>query len=396
MNNTNSKTLSDRPQMNLSSDLDGSQIAQLEEGQVSAQMILQASAYYVMIVLSLIGNTVVIKAVKRIGWKLRRQVYYLFMVNLSVADLLFAIENIPIICTNLLLNGIWQVEGPFGNFLCRFDWFVSLILILTSNLTILAIAVEKFCGIVFPLRRYVSKKRAYMIIASTWLASGIYASPLFSPSFAYLQSRNGNFRCHLCTECERVIHWFIFQTVLLAIGFVTTLVLYSAIGIKIWLGKTPGVQLHECQLRAQAKKYKALKMLAMLVVVFYISFIPFWIYQLLLYLGFKLGPHYGQVFAFLMYCNGALNPVIYSLYNSDIRAEFKALFTCKKPLERPRSFVTWQTRRRNEDLELSALYPQSPELSMRNIKARSCWIGASGREVNGETNAAYIYEDTRL
>ena len=399
MRNPSAANFSVETPVNYSTYSDGSQTQLSEEqGQVTVWKILQVFAYYVMILLSLIGNTVVIKTIKRIGKKLRRQVHYLFIVNLSAADLLFALENIPMACTYLLLNGAWKVEGRFGSFLCRFDLFLSLVLILTSNLTILAIAVEKFCGIFFPLRAYVSRKRAFVIIASTWLVSGIYASVLFSSSFAYLRKRpDGNYSCHLCIKCEKVIHWFIFQTVLLAAGFLTTLILYSANGIKIWLGTTPGVQLHEHQLRAQAKKLKAIKMLAMLVVVFYISFIPFWIYQLSVFLGFhfRLGSYYGQISAFLMYCNGAINPLIYSLYNLDIRGEFKAIFTCKKPLVRPRSsVVTFQTRRRAEDLEMSKLYQRSPEPNGRN-NSRSCRISQHAATLD-VTNLAFVFEDTRL
>ncbi|XP_022795373.1 neuropeptide FF receptor 2-like [Stylophora pistillata] len=255
--------------------------------------------------------------------------------NLSLADLLFSVENIPIIYTHLILEGAWQIHGRFGDFLCRLDMFFSALLILTSNLTILATAVETFLAIFFPLRTLISTKRAYFIILSTWLVSCIYCAPLFS--FAHLEKDDedpeGKVICTVCTDCEKVVRWFIFQTVLLAAGFIVTLTLYSAILIKIWLRTVPGIQLYEVQRRKPAKKNKALKLLATLVLVFYISFIPFWIYQLSLHFNFstKLGSYYSKISAFLMLCNGAINPVIYTIFNSDIRLEFKSLFTCKSP-----------------------------------------------------------------
>ena len=372
---------------NLSSHLDGSE-THLEGGQsTTARNVTQAFAYYIMILLSLIGNTVVIKAIKRTGKTVRRQVHYIFIVNLSVADLLFALENIPMVCTHLLLNGAWKIEGNVGTFLCRFDLFLSIILILVSNLTILAIAFEKFCGIVFPMKTFVSRKRSYVIVGSTWLIGALYASPLFSSGFAKLKNYpDGNYRCDLCITCEKVVNWFILQTAVLATGFVITLILYSAIGVKIWLRKTPGFQFREFQRRAEVKKHRAIKMLAMLVVVFYISFIPFWIYQLSIYLSFHkiLGPKYGQISAFLMYCNGAINPLIYSIYNLDIRGEFKALLTCKKPTERPRSFMTIQTRRQTET---------TAELTVKN---KVCPCYKIHQEVTGTKNDGFICEDTRL
>lgn len=338
--------------------------AELEDDEVTAWNIIQVFAYYLMILLSLIGNTVVIKAIKsRLGRKKRRKVHYIFIMNLSVADLLFAVENIPITCTHLLMNGAWKVQGRLGNFLCQFDMFLSAILILTSNLTILAIAVEKFCGIFFPLRTFVSKKRAHFILACTWLVGGLYSVPLFF--FAFLKKYpDGNFRCYVCVNCEKMVHWFVFQTILLATGFVITFVLYTAIGLKIWLRKMPGIHLYEIQRRGQAKKYKALKMLAMLVVVFYVSFIPFWIYQLSLHFNFrdKLGSHHGKISAFLMFCNGAINPVIYSIYNLDIRRGFKSLCHClhKKPSWRNRmQFPSQATRRGYQDFEMKTIKRQS-------------------------------------
>lgn len=393
MNSGNGTNCSVNSPRNSTSDAGGTQT------QIQQTQAILAVVYYIMVALSLVGNTVVIKAIKRIGKTLRRQVHYLFIVNLSVADLLFAVEMIPMICVHMLLNSAWHIKGRFGNFLCQFDVFLSAVLILTSNLTILAIAVEKFLGIFFPMKTFVSKKRAYFIITSTWLVSGLYSAPLFF--FAHLKTRpDGRVTCTVCLTSEKVVRWFIFQTILLAAGFAITLTLYSAIGVRIWHHKTPGFQLHEVQRGVQAKKHKALKMLAMLVFVFYVSFIPFWISQLSLHFSFydKLGPYYNAISAFLMLCNGTANPVIYSVYNLNIRDEFKSLFTCKTPVERRQS---WQSisfrnrafrRQKYEDLELNTSPLPSPIIALRstnnNVKAV--------KPVTGQQNAAFVYEETRL
>lgn len=371
---------------------------QLAKGksELTTWTIVQVLAYYAMILLSLIGNTIVIKAIKRIRSNLRRQLHYLFIVNLSVSDLLFAVENIPMVCTYLLMNGSWKIEGSLGSFLCKFNSFTSLVLILTSNLTILAIGVERFCGTFSPLKVFISKKRAYFMIACTWLVSGIYSSPLLSSCFADLErSPDGSMRCHLYVESQKVIHWFVLQTVLLAAGFVTTLVLYTAIGIKIWRGKTPGIQLKSVQLRMHARKIKAVKMLAILVTVFYISFIPFSIYQLSVFFGFhlKLGSHYGQIAAFLMYCNGAINPVIYSVYNESIRNEFKALFNCKKIILNPQRslFLTSQITRRLKNLGFRQFHDTRDKAGPCQPRGLQVAVVAAPSNLVG-----FAFEETRL
>ena len=392
MNNTNGTNIS------VNSPTDSSSAAGETQTQVRQTQAILAVVYYIMVILSLVGNTVVIKAIRRIGKTLRRQVHYLFIVNLSVADLMFALEMIPMICVHMLLNSAWHIKGRFGLFLCQFDVFLSAVLILTSNLTILAIAVEKFLGIFFPMKTFVSKKRAYFIIASTWLVSGLYSAPLFV--FAHLKvGRSGTVTCAVCLTCKEVVRWFTFQTILLAMGFVITFSLYSAIGVRIWLHKTPGFQLQEARRGVQARKHKALKMLAMLVFVFYVSFIPFWISQLSVHFGFydKLGSHYSVISAFLMLCNGTANPVIYSVYNLDIRGEFKSLITCKTSVERRQSLQSLSFRnrairkRKYEDLELNTTPQTSPMVALRsnnNVKA--------AKPVTDQINAAFVFEDTRL
>ncbi|XP_074607401.1 neuropeptide FF receptor 2-like [Acropora palmata] len=362
--------------------------------QLNAWTIVQLLAFYAMLLLSLIGNTLVIKAVTGNRKTTTRQLHYLFIVNLSVADLLFAVENIPIAFAQLILNGAWKIEGNFGSFLCKFDFFLSLVVILTSNLTILATGVERFHGIFYPLKTFSSKKCAYVIIASTWLVSGIYALPLFSSAFAYLQrSPDGNMRCNLCIECDKVIQWFIFQTVLVATAFAATLILYSAIGVKIWRRKTPGFQLERFQIQAQTKKIRALKMLAMLVTVFYISFIPFFVLQLSIFFGFlsKLGAHYGKIAAFLMYCNGAINPLIYGIYNERIREEFKALFKSKK-LRRSCFCLSFETTRRPPAIGLQVKQLQDAGNQKSSYQSKSTFNVAC----SGEANQAFPYEETRL
>ena len=340
----------------------------------------------------------VIKASRRIGKNLRRPVHFLFIINLSVADLLFALEMTPMICVHLLLGGVWHIRGQFGEFLCRFDVFLSAVLILTSNLTISAIAVEMFLGIFFPLKALLSKKRAYFIIAATWFVSGCYSSPLFS--FAHLKAHGiGDVICFVGIKNEEVVQWFTFQTVLLAAGFVITLALYSAIGIKLWLLKSPGFHFHEAQRKGRVKRAKALKMLVMLVFVFYVSFIPFWILQLSLHFGFydKLTPHYSTISAFLMLCNGTVNPVIYSAYNTDIRDEFKSLITCKPPPERLRSLIAFYTRaiRKKKFKDLEARSPNQ-QFPMDGLPRRISGQSTKLKPIAGEKNLACSFEDTRL
>lgn len=137
--------------------------------------------------------------------------YYFFIVNFFVVDLLFVVENIFMVFIYLIMNGVWKVEGSFGLFFCKFDLFLLLILILMLNLIIMVIGLEKFCGIFYLMRMFVLKRCVYMIIVFMWLISGIYVLLFFLLSFVYfLRFFDGNMRCNFCIECKKVIYWFIF------------------------------------------------------------------------------------------------------------------------------------------------------------------------------------------
>ena len=94
-----------------------------QSNNVTVWVIFLVFAYYLAILLSLVGNMVVIRAIKRIVGAFRRKVHYLFIVNLSAADLLFAAEMIPMICVHMLLSGEWLIKGRFGNFLASSTCF---------------------------------------------------------------------------------------------------------------------------------------------------------------------------------------------------------------------------------------------------------------------------------
>lgn len=109
----------------------------------------------------------------------------------------------------------------------------------------------------------------------------------------------------------------------------------------------------------------------------------------------KLGRYYSVISAFLMLCNGTANPVIYSVYNLDIREEFKSLITCKTPVERRQSLQSISIRnrairkRKYKNLELNTSPQPSPMIALRNINNNM-------KPVTGQQNAAFVFEDTRL
>lgn len=127
--------------------------------------------------------------------------YYLFIVNFFVFDLLFVVENIFMVCIYLLMNGSWKIEGSLGFFFCKFNLFMFLVFILMLNLMILVIGVERFCGIFSLLKVFILKKCVYFMIVCMWLVSGIYFLLLFLFCFVdFERFFDGSMRCYFYVE----------------------------------------------------------------------------------------------------------------------------------------------------------------------------------------------------
>uniref|UniRef100_G3NCG7 Pyroglutamylated RFamide peptide receptor n=1 Tax=Gasterosteus aculeatus TaxID=69293 RepID=G3NCG7_GASAC len=129
--------------------------------------------YVVIFLLALAGNSLVIYIV--VKKRAIQTATDIFICSLAVSDLLITFFCIPF---TLLQNVSSQWFG--GVLVCKAVPFVQTTAIVTGILTMTCIAVERYQGIVFPLkmRRQYSSKRAYNMLGLVWTASVIVGSPM--------------------------------------------------------------------------------------------------------------------------------------------------------------------------------------------------------------------------
>uniref|UniRef100_A0A8C8VHZ7 G-protein coupled receptors family 1 profile domain-containing protein n=1 Tax=Pelusios castaneus TaxID=367368 RepID=A0A8C8VHZ7_9SAUR len=117
--------------------------------------------YIIIFVLALLGNSLVVYIVLR--RKAMRTATNIFICSLACSDLLVTFFCIPF---TLLQNVSSEWLG--GPFVCKMVPFIQTTAVVASTLTMTCIAVERYQGIVHPLKmkRQYTNKRAYKMLAT--------------------------------------------------------------------------------------------------------------------------------------------------------------------------------------------------------------------------------------
>lgn len=300
----------------------------------NTEAIAKASTCIFVLVVSLIENILVIVVMKKYSARRMRSVNSLFIANMSVADVLFAVQNIPHSYSNIVLSGRWVLQGNVGTVFCKIDVFFSIIAMVTANLTILALAAYRLFVVYFPLKTIITRRVCFFIVFMTWLIPTLFASPMLY--YADLISE-GDFEICSLADVQVLKTWYAVLAGILAITLVAMLALYTAIGVKLWRRKFPGDVTGDAGQRAHLRRAKRnrniFKMLITLIVAFYVCSLPILILQFSFAFEFyeELEIDHGRFGAILMlFLNGAINPIFYFIFNKRFRAGVKvALSKCR-------------------------------------------------------------------
>ena len=282
-------------------------------------IITKASISMFVLLLSFIENIAVLVILKKNYRNRMRTANSFFIANMSITDVLFAVQNIPLAYNNYILKGSWILRGNFGMVLCKVDIFFSLIAMVTTNLTILAIAVDRLFAVYVPFKKIITRKVCFFIIFLTWFISTLFASPMLY--YANLMNRKDFIICNL-KDRDVLKTWYTVLAAILATTLVAMLSIYTAIGVRLFRQKVPGNASQRGHARREKRNRDIFKMLITLIVVFYVCSLPMLTLQLSHSFGFYEVLKINQVrFIALLFffLNGAINPAIYVVFNESFR-----------------------------------------------------------------------------
>ena len=292
--------------------------------------------YITVFLIGIVGNLVVcIAVIKR---KRLRSSNNLFTFNLAYADLIVVIIYVPTQMTAFENNHNWAL----GDTMCRIAYIIIPLCLSASIGSLLAITVNRYLAMVYPMKPKLTRRRVYLIIAIIWIISLLVALPIIFVAGTESYT-NGQVYCAepgwpKDSNLDKV-YWisiFVLQYVapLIVIGVLSSIAAWrlkrNSFFKMHWesaLVITKAVQ------RRMHQGSKITKMLFALVGIYAICMLPqhvvyFWMeYGNLNQMGFKMYIfRFSNVFPM---ANCALNPIAYGTLNKEFGMVFKSLLKRK-------------------------------------------------------------------
>ena len=309
-------------------------------------------AYSVLIFASLIGNTLVISLVGRYGRA--RKTINLGVVNMAMANLVITTVYMPRLIPMFLIGSVWLVEGDLGYALCKIIPFLHTVAIIASVLTLLTSSLDTFCAVVFPLKNPFTTRVARISIFLTWALAIVARTPylisLRTKTSKGKQVCGSNLGKLFNHDDARDIYYMFLLVTFYAVPWLTIFIFYLIIAIKLKTGKTPrqeratAVRLKEMRVKATRN---VIKMMIIITLVFLICWITYFLAQVA-YSNVPCSFRFWRMF--LAHCNCAINPVLFTVFNSTVRRGVKDIV---------RKFRTWPRRNYIRDSFLGSVFQTS-------------------------------------
>ncbi|XP_066304805.1 neuropeptide FF receptor 2-like [Branchiostoma lanceolatum] len=302
--------------------------------QSTAIIALFIFSYVLTFALCIVGNSMVCFVILKIP-RMRTVTNY-FLLNLAVSDLLVAIFCMPFTLLDNIIRG-W----PLGNVMCKLTPAVTVVSVVASVFTLVAIAVDRYYSVVHPTEPKPSTRTLIQTVAAIWGLSFVIMIPQVLLIEEGVMSYKNTLFLHLCMETSPL--WSkVYSTIIFLCCYITPMAviacLYAKIGFTVWAKPTPGGDRAPKEIKEQdfRKKVKVIKMLMVVVVLFAFSWLPLQtIFMLYDYGDLSVRTkevvdiYVYPVAHWLSYFNSCMNPIIYGYFNQNFRNAFKSIFSSR-------------------------------------------------------------------
>ena len=292
-------------------------------GTSSPTKVVKITTYSVVMAFSLIGNLLIVAVYYRD--KTLRSPVHSFIVNMAVSDLLIPLVFLPAMIGEAYYDQEWLVTGIFGSVLCKVVWSVRCVSTVVSVLSMVAMAVDRFHAMVFPLKpRLISQKSSCIITCAIWIASIAFRAHYIY--FVKLLPHEGKLYCDLYPKHVSKIN-YISVLGAFSIAAVVLVIMYSSVTVFLYReGHGTNIGTAANQQRSKENR-KASCMLVTVVMAFFAVFSLFCVTWSVYY--FHSSPNvscfllwFGNTFALLF---TVTNFVVYCVFSEKYRKGFRDL-----------------------------------------------------------------------
>ncbi|XP_013402806.1 RYamide receptor-like [Lingula anatina] len=255
--------------------------------------------------------------------KRMRTVTNYFIVNLAISDIIMALLCIPMTFVASVLLQSW----PFGDDLCRFVTYIQTVAVFLSAFTLVAISLDRYVAILYPLRPKPTKRAAMFAIAVVWALAFITPLPtaILSKVDEYLSCRE-----MWKTDQQRFHYSVAIMVLQYFLPLLALVITYARIAIAIWVKRPPGEAENKRDQRLAASKRKMVKTMITVVGVYTFCWLPIHSVTIALDLHPELHGYY--IFVIWIIChwlamsNSCVNPIIYCWMNPKYQRGFLYAF----------------------------------------------------------------------
>lgn len=303
----------------------------------SASKVLISALFVIILILSVFGNSLVVLTF--IFNKHMRSVTNVFILSLSISDLVVAFACIPI-DMGLVLHPYWV----FGRFGCKLLPCIHQFSVACSSLTLCCIAFDRYYAIVYPLKlKFLqTPTRATILQVCVWVTSAAVSIP-----YAVFFETVGLSTCvpyshnpmkEVCFaknfhDTKKIFDIWVTLIVLFFGPFLCMSALYTIICYKLWAQRPIGASRRTFDNKLKLKQ-RAIKMLITVVVVFAFCWCPVLLFNAIAAIhGVEATSATKNLRAFLQclsLSSTCWNPLVYAYMNEKFRNSFRVLLTCRK------------------------------------------------------------------
>ncbi|XP_066304681.1 somatostatin receptor type 5-like [Branchiostoma lanceolatum] len=320
--------------------------------------------YAAICTLGLVMNVVLITTI--LTSRRLRTIPNIYLLNLAIADQLF-LMGIPFFATN-----IYKESWPFGNVVCKIVLSSDTTTMFTSIFCLTAMSADRCVAAALPLksRRCRTVKTSVMINAFMWGLGLAMSSPVIAFAATETIPSTGQTFCNIYWP-EPVEIWavsFVLYSTFVGFVFPFIVVLICSIVLVCVYRSSVGSRYG----RRMQKQLTLSCVVYGMVVLFALSWLPFYIFQILnMTQHFLMTPENSWIpysAVILSYSNSIFNPVISIILNKQCRHYMRD--TIRRSLHRHialRKFTKRGTKRSHVSIALQATHTptvgQSPEIS---------------------------------
>ncbi|XP_037071844.1 RYamide receptor-like [Pollicipes pollicipes] len=285
-------------------------------------------SYIVIVLLSVVGNSLVCYVVMSSA-RMRTVTNYL-IANMAAGDLLMTVLCVPFTSSSVILLRRW----PFGEAMCCLVSFTQAVSVFVSAFSLIAISVDRYRAIIYPLQPRVTRQHARVMILFVWLLSAGTCVPIAVTSRTWVPPYP-RYALNQYQVCQEVWHsegdrQYYSLSVMALQYFLPVLVLmytYGRIAVEVWGKRSSGLfeQQDPREARLSKTRRKVVVMMVVCVVAYTLAWLPYHVFELTTH-------HFPVVFSWpnirilfwavhavaMSHC--CMNPVIYFAMNDKGRS----------------------------------------------------------------------------